>query len=248
MQLREMDPDRPPRRSRRRGAALQPAAARYRPRRSTPRVRRVDPGMNAFFYFQRGIGGEFHHSGKPGRVLHRDHSPERQPDRLPQRGYGLGLAALFQVQQRQPAGDRPRPRIDTGRAALGGGAPLRLAGAKSSRSSRTPRAIQSVNGPDARLIPWTSITILILLAALVIWLWRVWARIPPQAARSRMIDENGCLISTRLGTVSAGSSVGSSAATGSRGLSGSRPLRAFGPFTPEDISGPMMRSCRDYSP
>jgi len=45
-----------------------------------------------------------------------------------------------------------------------------------------------VNGPDARLIPWTSITILILLAALVIWLWRVWMRFRRRRLEP-MIDE-----------------------------------------------------------
>ncbi|MHC0053499.1 DUF1523 family protein [Actibacterium sp. D379-3] len=43
--------------------------------------------------------------------------------------------------------------------------------------------VKRVDGPDMRLIPWTNIIILTLLALLVIFLWRVWAQF-----RERTID------------------------------------------------------------
>lgn len=37
-------------------------------------------------------------------------------------------------------------------------------------------SIKPVSGPDVRLIPWTSIVILTLLAGLLFWIWRIWVR------------------------------------------------------------------------
>ncbi|OAN82202.1 hypothetical protein A8B78_08735 [Jannaschia sp. EhC01] len=37
-------------------------------------------------------------------------------------------------------------------------------------------AVRPVDGPDVRLIPWTNIVILLILAALIFFIWRMWER------------------------------------------------------------------------
>ena len=128
------------------------------------RLYRGPPGRSwneRLLLLQRGMGGIPTTRQNRGRVLHRDHSPERSPIFLPQRGYGLGVdapisssnSANLQAIARDLESTQDEP-------ALGGGAPLRLAGRGVLDLSRNATSIQSVNGPDARLIPWTSITIL----------------------------------------------------------------------------------------
>ncbi len=63
----------------------------------------------------------------PRRAFHSGRAGERQADRLSQRGYRLGLAALFQVRHGEPLGRGKRRDLDQGQPGMGAGHPLRLA-------------------------------------------------------------------------------------------------------------------------
>jgi hypothetical protein len=57
---------------------------------------------------------------QPRREVHPDHPrQQRSAHGLPQRGYGLGLAALFQSEQLRHPGDGDRPDLDRGGTEMG---------------------------------------------------------------------------------------------------------------------------------
>ncbi len=149
-------------------------------------VRRVDPGVNAFFYSSAS-------SGDAATAASRDVffietiRPNGSPIVYRNEDTGWGWppylkfnSANLQAIARDLESTQDEPRWVA----------VRHYGWRAEILSIFPNAtsIQSVNGPDARLIPWTSITILILLAALVVWLWRVWTRFRRRRLEP-MIDE-----------------------------------------------------------
>ncbi len=136
-------------------------------------VRRVDPGMNGFFYSNAGSGD--------ATLANRDVffiegiRPNGNPIVYRNEDTGWGWPPYFkfdsanlQALSRDLVSTQDDPRWVA----------IRHYGWRSELFSIFPNAtsLQSVSGPDARLIPWTSIVILVLLAALFGYIWRLWAR------------------------------------------------------------------------
>lgn len=148
-------------------------------------VRRVDPGMNSFFYSSAGSGDAtpanrdvffiegIRPNGRP--IVYRNEDT----------GWGWPPylkfdSANLQALSRDLVSTQSEPRWVA----------VRHYGWRSELFSIFPNAtsIQSVSGPDARLIPWTSIVILLLLAGLVGYIWRAWVRFRRRRIEP-MIDE-----------------------------------------------------------
>ncbi|MDJ1006668.1 MAG: DUF1523 family protein [Paracoccaceae bacterium] len=136
-------------------------------------VRRVDPGINAFFYSGAGSGD--------ATPANRDVffiegiRPNGNPIVYRNEDTGWGWppylkfnSANLQAISRDLVSTSADPRWVA----------VRHYGWRNELFSIFPNAtsIETVPGPDARLIPWTSITILILLAAFALWLRRLWVR------------------------------------------------------------------------
>lgn len=144
-------------------------------------VRRVDFGWNRMFWSNAG-------SGDSVDIVSRDvffitgTSPGGAPRVYRNEDTGFGWPPYFKFNSADLDGVAAR-LIST--EAEPTWVAVRHYGWRSNFLSIFPNAtsIQTVSGPDARLIPWTSIVILTLLAALVIWIWRVWVRF-----RSRRIE------------------------------------------------------------
>lgn len=149
-------------------------------------VRRVDPGFNAFFYSNAG-------SGDATNPVNRDVffieaiRPNGKPVVYRNEDTGWGWPPYFKFNS---ANLQALSRDLVSTSADPRWVAVRHYGWRSELFSIFPNAtsIQSVSGPDARLVPWTSITILILLAALVLWVWRLWVRFR-QRRIEPMIDE-----------------------------------------------------------
>ena len=136
-------------------------------------VRRVDPGMNAFYYSNAGAGDAL--------AVNRDVffiegiRPNGNPIVYRNEDTGWGWPPYFkfnsanlQALSRDLVSTQDNPRWVA----------VTHYGWRSELFSIFPNAtsIQPVAGPDVRLIPWTALIILGLLAGIVVYLWRVWAR------------------------------------------------------------------------
>lgn len=136
-------------------------------------VRRVDPGMNGFFYSSAGSGD--------ATLANRDVffiegiRPNGNPIVYRNEDTGWGWPPYFkfnsanlQALSRDLVSTQDDPRWVA----------IRHYGWRSELFSIFPNAtsLQSVSGPDARLIPWMSIIILLILAGIVGYVWRLWVR------------------------------------------------------------------------
>lgn len=149
-------------------------------------VRRVDPGMNAFFYSNAGSGDATVSANRDVFFIE-GIRPNGSPIVYRNEDTGWGWppyskfnSANLQAIARDLVSTQDAPRWVA----------VRHYGWRNEIFSIFPNAvsIQLVDGPEVRLIPWTSITVLILLAALVIWVWRRLARFKRRRIEP-MIDE-----------------------------------------------------------
>ena len=149
-------------------------------------VRRVDPGMNAFFYSSAGSGDSVAPSNRDVFFIE-GIRPNGRPIVYRNEDTGWGWppyskfnSANLQALSRDLVSTQDDPRWVA----------VRHYGWRNEIFSVFPNAlsIQSVPGPDVRLIPWTAIVVLTLLAALVIWIWRKWVRFRRRRLEP-MIDE-----------------------------------------------------------
>ncbi|MEM9709597.1 MAG: DUF1523 family protein [Pseudomonadota bacterium] len=137
-------------------------------------VRRVDYGMNSIFWANSG-------SGDAVNPVNRDVffiegiRPNGNPIVFRNEDTGWGWPPYFkfdsanlQAISRDLVSTQDDPRWVA----------VRHYGWRSELFSIFPNAtsIASAPGPEARLIPWTSIFILVILAGFVLWVWRRWVR------------------------------------------------------------------------